>query len=473
MAAQPFDYSIQPYTGTDIVALALGIAAVHCLTIRLRDHERGMGWFGLSMGSLAVWAAFNRLHLPSGPELDSSPWWYVMCIAMAAMAPGLVAYLDVPARLRGWVMGLILLPSLGFAALVALVALTDVTILRVWVHLLTATAFTAMGAVTLWASRREPGAGHLLLGLALLSVPALAVFLVVTRTDPVAIRYWAVLPALLVGVTLPTVSVMRRQRALQAEVVRRSEAEKSLETVNESLEAQVDARTVDLQGMVVGLESFNRSVSHDLRGPLGGIAGLARMADTALKQGDDSLARQALPVIADQAEKSTGLVIALLELARVGDVVLDRQQVDTEQIAHQVIDQVRLSDKGGSLPQFVVHTLPPVHADPALLRAVLGNLIGNAVKFTRDRHNGRVEIGAGPVNGHVCLQVRDNGVGFDADAAAQIFAPFHRLHGERFEGHGIGLSIVRRAVERHGGKVWAEATPGQGACFSFTLPSVA
>jgi signal transduction histidine kinase len=103
------------------------------------------------------------------------------------------------------------------------------------------------------------------------------------------------------------------------------------------------------------------------------------------------------------------------------------------------------------------------------LRAVLSNLIGNAVKFTRERSDGRIEVGAVSSGAQVCLQVRDNGVGFEPAAAVTVFAPFLRLHDDSYPGHGIGLSIVRRAVERHGGQVWAESSPGQGACFSFTL----
>jgi signal transduction histidine kinase len=136
-----------------------------------------------------------------------------------------------------------------------------------------------------------------------------------------------------------------------------------------------------------------------------------------------------------------------------------------------VIEQLRLSADAASLPQFLVRSLPLVDADPALLRAVMSNLIGNAVKFTRDRSDARIEVDAVTSADAVCLQVRDNGVGFDAAAAAAVFAPFHRLHDATYAGHGIGLSIVRRAVERHGGKVWAESSPGQGACFSFTLPA--
>ena len=105
------DYSIQPYQGTDVIALVLLISAVICLVMRWRDSEPGMGWFALSMGALGIWLSANRLHLPTGPQLDPSPWFYLMCLSMAAMAPGLVEHLNVPKPWRPWVMILILAPA--------------------------------------------------------------------------------------------------------------------------------------------------------------------------------------------------------------------------------------------------------------------------------------------------------------------------------------------------------------------------
>lgn len=471
MAAAPIDYSIQPFTGTDLASLVLGIAAAHCLLIKVRDQEPGMGWFAAGMAALAVWVGANDLHLPTGPELNGSAWYYLMCGAAVCIALGLVAYLQSPRIERRWGLALVIAPALAFCLTVAYVDLTGAEVKRTVVHSLTALVYISMGALALRGARREPGAGHFWLGLSFLSVPMLVAVLAWTGADAVALRYWAVVPLMLLGLALPTVSLMRRQRALRAEVARRATAEQALVVLNESLEARVGERTVDLQSMVAGLESFNRNVSHDLQGPLGGMAELARLASEALDKGDDGFVRKALPVIGRQASTSTALVASLLELARVGDSKLARERVDAASLARDVIEQLQMTAEGSPLPHFVVHPLPPVDADPALLRAVLSNLIGNAVKFTRERSDGRIEVGAVATSEQVCLHVKDNGVGFDAAAAAAVFAPFRRLHDASYAGHGIGLSIVRRAVERHGGKVWAESSPGQGACFSFTLPT--
>ncbi|MBX3638197.1 MAG: HAMP domain-containing histidine kinase [Rubrivivax sp.] len=466
------DYSVQPYQGTDIVAFVLALTGLLCLVIRWRDREPGMGWFALSMGSLSLWVATNELHLPSGPELNPSGWYLVMCLAQAAMAPGLVSYLGVPARLRYWTMLPVLLPSLAFALVAVWAMLTDAQVVRIWLHAFTALAFASMGTLALWAHRREPGAGHAWLGAALWTVPALAAVLVVTRADPVAIRYWAILPVMVVGMTLPSVSLLRRRRAQEAEIGRRQAAESTLEELNRSLEHAVAQRTADLQDMVAGLQSFNRNISHDLRGPLGGIAGLARIAAQGLAKGRTDQAATALAAIEQQADASARLVSSLLELARVGEVEPERQRVEPGTIAQEIVEQLRLTSPA-PLPRIVIHPTPAVLADPGLLRAVLANLIGNAVKFTPPGGAGRIEIGCAPHDGDVCLYVDDNGVGFDAAAAASIFTPFSRLHGGEYEGHGVGLSIVRRAVDRMGGQVWAESQPGRGARFSFTLPALA
>jgi signal transduction histidine kinase len=470
--AQPIDYAVQPFQGTDVLAWVMAVSAVLCLVIRWRDGDKGMGWFGFSMGGLALWMAFNTAHLPTGSELNPSPWYYVMCAAMAAMAPGLVAYLRVPPPWSHWLQAGILMPSAIFAALVAWVSWSGAVIPRAPVHGLTALAFAAMGSAACWAGWRDPLAGHHWLGLALLTVPLLAVGLIISGTDPVAMRYWAVLPASLVGLVMPSVSLLRSRRAAQAELARRREAEAALARLNSELERTVATRTEDLERMVSALESFNRSVSHDLRGPLGGMAGLARLADEALAAGDDSVARRALPLIAQQADASTRLVASLLSLAHVADAPLQRTSLDPTPLVRDIIEQQRAAHPG-PLPEFVVRELPTVNADPTLLRAVLTNLIGNAVKFTRDREHGLIEVASVQREEGVCLQVRDNGVGFDNAQAAAMFKPFKRLHEGRFEGHGIGLSIVRRAVERHGGQVRAEGCPGQGASFQFNLPQAA
>jgi signal transduction histidine kinase len=465
---------VQPYQGTDVVAFVLGLLAVLCLVLWRRDHERGMGWFALAWFVFSVpllrTSLVPGLSIQTSPYIAPSGWYYLVAFGMGCLSLGMIEYLGLPARLRRRALWATLLPVVAYAALVAFVALTGVQILRMWLNLTAGACFVSLGSLAWWAARREPQAGHSYVAVALWGIPLLSVALAVAKADPVGLRYWSPLPVLVLALTLLTVSLLRRRRALEAEVVRRSAAEAELTALNASLEQVVEQRTTDLRSMVEGLESFNRSVSHDLRGPLGGISGAARLADDALQRGDDTLARRVLPHIADQAENSTRLVAALLSLAQVGDMALRLQVVDLRRMVTEVVDQLTLEQGGQKMPQIEINPLPQVNADPELLQRVLVNLIGNAIKFTRNGDPGLIEIGATRTSAEIEVFVRDDGVGFESDAAAKLFTPFARLHGAGFAGHGVGLSIVRRAVERHGGRVWAESEPGQGAVFRFSLP---
>ena len=145
------------------------------------------------------------------------------------------------------------------------------------------------------------------------------------------------------------------------------------------------------------------------------------------------------------------------------------QHVDVASLVAEVLASLRAEDAWREGLPVRVLPLPAVHADPGLLRQLYVNLIGNALKFSHGAQPPTVEVGCHEQDGMRVFYVKDNGIGFDSDTATTLFQPFQRLHVQCFEGHGIGLSIVRRIVERHGGWVWAQSRPGEGAIFSFTL----
>ena len=255
---------------------------------------------------------------------------------------------------------------------------------------------------------------------------------------------------------------------LEAEVEERKRAAQQLLVANATLEQRVLQRTVELHDVIEGLESFNRSVSHDLRGPLGGIANAARLAQEFVVTQQADKAVKFLQVITAQAETTGHLVDALLALARASEASLSIEPVDMNTLAAEVVASLqRLPDEAP--PPVVVEPLAAIRADRKLVRQVLVNLIGNALKFASGTPQPRVQVGMATTGGAPVFFVRDNGVGFDADKAQRLFKPFHRLHDTRFEGSGVGLSIVKKIVERHGGKVWADSTPGQGATFYFSF----
>lgn len=456
-------------SGTAMSAFVLGLLAVMFAAVWLRDRERGLFWLALSFGLMALVFANNERHLPQGPYVTAKLWSSVVLSAIMLMAIGIVDYLHTAPKQRVVSLLVLLLPG---GALIAAYA-ANIPVLRTYANLAGTIPFIVSALLAFSASRLEKGAGHAFVGVALLSIPLVSVGAFALGVDAVVIRYYGAFPLIFFGLTLFTTSLLRKRRALQIEIDRRRQAEASLTALNQSLEDQVLQRTADLQNLVAGLESFNRNVSHDLRGPLGGIAGTARLALEALDAGDASLAKNILPIIADQADTSGKLVTALLDLAHVGDARLHCRPVNLQSLVGEAVNQIALSTSSAAMPHVTVHPLPTVQADVDLLRPVFVNLIGNARKFTRQNKNAQIEIGSLAGDQEVTVFIRDNGVGFNSDAACKLFEPFVRLHSQKFEGTGIGLSIVRRAIERHGGRVWAESAPEQGATFFFTLPQAA
>jgi len=459
-----------PVSATVLEAFVLLALALTFVALARRDREPGQAWLAAGFGLTAYWCAFEAPRPPSSPFLDSAAERGSAAMLLAATiltGLGVIGYLRGARRSRAWLLALV--PSL----LVLLPLLAGATESRLAVNVTIMVCYTALGVLALRQSREERGHGHVPLALSLLAVPVTFVMLLALHFFPGHYRVLLMMPLLVFGTTLLTVSLLRRRYALEAEVARRADAERALQEANQDLEATVRARTQALEDLVASLQGFNRSVSHDLRGPLGGIAGLARLAGDALDTGDVGMAQRSLAAISAQAETSTKLVAALLQLAHMSDADIAPRPVALEALAHDVIAQLKHDRADAAAAQWVVGALPDVQADADLLRPVLVNLMTNALKFSRDADPPTVRIEASADDGEVTVHVRDNGVGFDAAAAGQLFEPFARLHGRRFEGHGIGLSIVRRAVERHGGRVWAEAAPDQGAAFHFTLPRAA
>jgi PAS domain S-box-containing protein len=262
----------------------------------------------------------------------------------------------------------------------------------------------------------------------------------------------------------------RARMVLANDITQRLLAQQALEQLNETLERRVGERTRELAVSNSELESFAYSVSHDLRAPLQVIDGFGKALLSRHASQLDDKARHYLDRIRDNTRQMGELIDDLLSLARVTRTEMSAEQVNLAPKAAQVVERLRQRWPERQVAVEIDEDIT-CSGDPRLLAVVLENLIENAWKFTGRTPQARIRIGrrAGE-GGESVIYVADNGAGFDMDYAAKLFNPFQRLHASSdFEGTGIGLATVHRIVTRHGGRVWAQASPGEGATFLFTL----
>jgi signal transduction histidine kinase len=217
---------------------------------------------------------------------------------------------------------------------------------------------------------------------------------------------------------------------------------------------------------------FAYAVSHDLRAPLRAIGGFSEvLLESEPGQLEDS-ARQYLPRIVSATKRMAQLLDDLLQLSRFNRADLHAEGIDLAALARDAVARVQDARPGRAIELTLPTATVPALGDRALLAAVLERLFDNAWKATAQREAPRIEVGCQADATQTRCYVRDNGIGFDPAQAERLFQPLQRLHrASDFEGAGVGLTIVRRIIERHGGRVWAEGKPGHGACFWFSLPN--
>jgi PAS domain S-box-containing protein len=253
------------------------------------------------------------------------------------------------------------------------------------------------------------------------------------------------------------------------DVTSRRQAEAEIRRLNAELEARVRQRTAELEATNRELEAFSYSVSHDLRAPLRAIDGFSRILveDHGPRLAPE--ARRQLDIVRANTRQMGQLVDDLLAFSRLGRTPLAVHPIRLDTVVRDALEDLGAAADGRTV-DIEVAALAPCRADPALMKQVFVNLLGNALKFTRTREAPRIEVGCHVVGGDTVYHVRDNGVGFDMRYAAKLFGVFQRLHrAEEYEGTGVGLAIVQRVIQRHGGRVWAEAEVEKGATFYFTV----
>ncbi|MDO6384919.1 MULTISPECIES: ATP-binding protein [unclassified Uliginosibacterium] len=257
---------------------------------------------------------------------------------------------------------------------------------------------------------------------------------------------------------------------IYADSQRHRSARASLGRINASLEERVSRRTAELEQSNREMIAFSYSISHDLRAPLRAINGFAHALREDFSERLDDQGRDYLDRICRASVRMGELIDELLALANVSRAPLVIEELDLTLIASDIVEELRLASPERQV-LFQAQANLHVEGDEALLRNALTNLIGNAWKFTRGRRPAVISFTAEEEAEFIRFTLADNGIGFDMAHAKRLFQPFQQLHGNQgFGGTGIGLASVRRIIERHGGQIWAEADPEQGASFIFTLP---
>ncbi|MEO8804938.1 MAG: ATP-binding protein [Burkholderiaceae bacterium] len=238
---------------------------------------------------------------------------------------------------------------------------------------------------------------------------------------------------------------------------------------NEALARRVREHAAEVEATNRELDAFTRSASHDLRSPLNIVLGFSALLVKELGTSIPPEQRTWLLHVERSAQRMSQLIDALMRLSRAGRQVLKLQTVDMASLVRSVVDDLRQEQPQHQVA-LQVGEMPPILADVQLLRQLFVNLLSNAFKFTRNTEHAAITVGCEPRDAEQVFFVRDNGPGFDMTRAHQLFDAFQRFHrADEFEGSGVGLSIVQRIVQRHGGRIWAQAAPGQGASFYFTL----
>ena len=253
--------------------------------------------------------------------------------------------------------------------------------------------------------------------------------------------------------------------------IEREKSEQQIRRFNEELEDRVQERTAELKAINEELEAFSASVSHDLRGPLHVISGYSVMLEETYGRILDAEGRKYLQRIDASVQQMANIIEDLLKLSRLGRQQLKLQTTNLNEIIGRILADCEPAIKARKI-EWRIGDLPEAECDQGLIKQVFTNLISNAIKYTRLHETAVIEIGQTVMDEDFVITVRDNGAGFDMKHADKLFGAFQRLHRQsEFEGTGIGLATVRRIIQRHGGRIWAEGEVEKGAAFHFTLGS--
>ncbi len=266
-----------------------------------------------------------------------------------------------------------------------------------------------------------------------------------------------------------TIGGKARVLAFFGEINERKKIQLAIQNLNEELEQKVINRTVQLEIANKELEAFSYSVSHDLRAPLRAINGYAKLVWEDYQHALDNEGKRLFTRIEDNAKKMGSLIDDLLEFSRMGRKEIQKSKVDMTALAELSLSEISSSTRHHA--EVKIHNLHDANADPVMLKQVMINLLSNAVKYSSKTEKPFIEVSSHVEEDETIYSVTDNGVGFNNEYVGKLFGVFQRLHLQsEFEGTGVGLALVKRIINKHGGRIWATGELNKGATFSFSLP---
>lgn len=335
--------------------------------------------------------------------------------------------------------------------------------------------FFAISLATFQAERIEPKKGHRLIGLLALVVPLLSIIYPFLGLKTAVLRFWTAVPLLTLAAIVLAASLLKEREKIEEALDELKIADEQLLLLNKDLERKVVLRTAMLHEIITDLESFNRSISHDIRSPLGTIAITATVAEKYLVMGKHDLVQAELQNIKTQVDGLHGLVGTMLNLASNVDSNPTMELLDFKTFVNERLNTLMIGFRRSypmmTEPNFQVDDIGVIRTNRQLFNIVLDNLIDNAVKYNVLTPRLKIIIGGEFLADKVKIYVSDNGVGISSETDdADVYMPFKRLSVDvTAPGFGLGLNIVKRAVKKLGGDVWYEPTPGGGVTFHFTL----
>ena len=432
----------------------------------------------LSVGLLFLGVAWATTEYQNTGKLYVDWWWWaqpLFAFGILFICVAVIRYLPLEDdHKRRLIIGAMAFPVI-YITFGTVALFLDYQVERAFIIWMQLPPFFSISLATFKAERIEPKKGHRLIGLLALVVPLLSIIYPILGLKTAVLRFWTAVPLLTLAAIVLAASLLREREKIEEALDELKIADEQLVLLNKDLEKKVVLRTAMLHDIITDLESFNRSVSHDIRSPLGTISITAAVAEKYLAMGNHDMVLNELKNIKQQVDGLHGLVGAMLNLASNVESNPTIESVDFQAFVHDRMAALMIGFKRnyptvGEI-DFEVGDVGVVRTNKQLFNIIIDNLIDNAVKYNATKTDLRVRVGGELVDDQVKIFISDNGVGIASETMDDdIYMPFKRMSESGATlGFGLGLNIVKRAVKKLGGEVWYEPTPGGGVTFYFTL----